>query len=125
MSEAPTSDAGEIMQVVDDTRERLTTLLERHYRGSGWSVERVDDGTVRARGLGGVTWIGLPVVAADLRQPEFPDRLRALADERMPTGELCPLELLPDGPCAPDLRALLNDLRLADRGHVDVYAVAA
>ncbi len=42
----------------------------------------------------------------------------------MQSGELCPLELLPDDACADGLRALLGDLRLGERGHVEVYALA-
>lgn len=72
-----------------------------------------------------MTWIGLPVVASDLTDASFRDRLRALGDERMPTGELCPLEILPDGDCAADLSALLDELRLSDRGHVELYTLAA
>jgi hypothetical protein len=107
-----------------EERQRLSDLLEAYYKGAGWSVEHGSDGTVRAKGLGGVTWIGLPVVAGDLEDAGFADTLRALGDERMPTGELCPLELLPDEGCADDLRALLAELRLADRGHVEVYSIA-
>lgn len=106
-------------------RRHLADLLEDYYRGCGWLAERRDDGTVRATGIGGVTWIGLPVVAHDLDDPGFAATLRALGEERMPTGELCPLELLPDEMCADDLRALLGELHLADRGHVEVYSVAA
>lgn len=110
---------------MDATRERLTTLMEDYYRGCGWPVSRAQDGTVRARGIGGVTWIGLPVVAGDLADPAFPDLLRALGNERMQSGELCPLELLPDEACAAGLRTLLDELRLGERGHVEVYALAA
>jgi len=42
-----------------------------------------------------VTWIGLPVSAEDLDDAGFEARLVELGGERMPTGELCPLELLP------------------------------
>ena len=108
-----------------EERQRLTDLLVAYYKRAGWVVDRRPDGTVRAKGLGGVTWIGLPVVAGDLIDPTFADALRTLGDERMPTGELCPLELLPAEGYADDLRALLAELRLADRGHVEVYSVAA
>lgn len=111
-------------RVMDD-RQQLAALLEENYRGLGWSVDQCADGTVRAKGHGGVTWIGLPVTAATLDDPSFPDTLLALASERMPTGELCPLELLPDPVCEPALRDVLERVRLADRGHVEVYAVAA
>lgn len=103
----------------------LADLLEDYYRGCGWQPDRHDDGTVRARGIGGVTWIGLPVTASDLADPRFASTLLELADERMPTGERCPLELLPDDACASALNALLETLGLADRGHVEVYAVVA
>lgn len=106
-------------------REQLMSLFEDYYRSCGWSTTRADDGTVRARGLGGVTWIGLPVVAGDLADPGFAEALRALSEERMPTGELCPLELLPAAACAGELRGLLAELRLSERGHVEVYALAA
>ncbi|HVM16075.1 MAG TPA: hypothetical protein VM290_00645 [Gaiellaceae bacterium] len=106
-------------------RQELRQLLEAYYRGCGWKVETADDGTVRAAGLGGVTWIGLPVVADDLADPDFPDRLRELGAQRMPQGQLCPLELLPDEGCADELRSLLDEVGLRERGHVEVYAVAA
>lgn len=108
-----------------DERARLTELLEDYYRGCGWQPERRADGTVRARGIGGVTWIGLPVTPSDVGDPDFAQTLLELSDERMPGGERCPLELLPDPGCADDLHGLLETLRLADRGHVEVYAVAA
>ena len=110
---------------MDTTREQLATVLEEHYRSCGWAAERAPDGTVRARGWGGVTWIGLPVAPGDLDNPAFEERLLALSSERMPTGELCPLELLPSADCADRLRTTLDRLRLGDRGHVEVYAVAA
>lgn len=110
---------------MDERRQELLNELEQYYRGAGWKVERAGDGTVRAAGIGGVTWIGLAVVAADLADAGFADRLLALADERMPRGQLCPLELLPGADCADELRALLDRLGLRDRGHVEVYALAA
>lgn len=106
-------------------REELTTVLEGYYRGCGFPVERQEDGSLRARGIGGVTWIGLPVLADDLGDESFSRRLLGLAEERMPRGERCPLELLPDEGCADDLRALLAELRLDGRGHVEVYSLAA
>lgn len=105
--------------------EQLAAKLEAHYRASGWQVERASDGTVRAHGWGGVTWIGLPVTANDLDDPEFLRHLLALSSERMPTGELCPLELLPSSDCAERLRHVLESIGLDERGHVEVYAVAA
>lgn len=106
-------------------RRELSSALENHYRACGWPVERADDGTVRAVGPGGVTWIGVPVVAADLDQDEFARRLVALSEQRMPAGQLCPLELLPAADCAGELRDLLARLRLAERGHVEIYSRAA
>lgn len=108
-----------------EQREELRAKLDAYYRACGWNVTSAGDGTVRATGLGGVTWIGLAVVADDLEDPAFARRLEALSDERMPTGQLCPLELLPAEECAEGLRALLDELRLRERGHVEVYAVAA
>ncbi len=110
---------------MEATRQELREALERYYRGCGFAVARGGDGSVRARGIGGVTWIGVPVVAEDLEDEAFASRLRDLAEERMPKGERCPLELLPAAECADGLRALLADLRLADRGHVEVYELAA
>ena len=101
-------------------------MLEQHYRGAGWKVQQREDCTVRAAGLDGVTWIGLPMVAADLSQPGFGQLLLSLADTYMPDGRaLCPLDLLPDPPCADELRALLDELRLRGLGHVEIYSLAA
>ncbi len=69
---------------MSERKQELLAALEGVYRGSGWKVTPAEDGTLRATGPGGVTWIGLAVVAEDLA-----------------------------------------DLRLADRGHVEVYSVAA
>lgn len=110
---------------MDERREQLLDILERYYRGCGWKVERSGDGTVRAAGAGGVTWIGMAVVESDLGADGFSDRLLDLSEQRMPRGELCPLELLPDESAAPELRSLLERLRLAERGHVEVYSLAA
>jgi hypothetical protein len=109
---------------MDDRRERLLGELERYYRGCGWKVERADDGTVRAAGVGGVTWIGMAVVGDDLADGSFPDRLVELSDVHMPAdGARCPFELLPDAACAAAVISLLTTLRLHER--VTVYSVAA
>lgn len=111
---------------MDARKQELRALLEDYYRSCGWKVELADDGTVRAAGIGGVTWIGLPVVRTDLESADFQARLLGLSEERMPHGgERCPLELLPDDDCADDVRSLLDRLRLRDRGHVEVYSLAA
>lgn len=80
---------------------------------------------MRAAGLSGVTWIGLPVVSADLADPAFEGRPTTLSDQRMPTGELCPLELLPDEGCAGALAELIDRLRIRARGNVGIYSTAA
>jgi hypothetical protein len=108
-----------------DRRNELRDLLELPYKSYGWKIMAATDGTVRAAGLNGVTWIGLPVLAEDLEDPAFEARLLTLSNERMPRGELCPLELLPDESCANAVRAVLDRLRLRDRGHVEVYSLAA
>lgn len=106
-------------------KTELRNALESYYQSCGWKVEHTSDGTVRASGIGGVTWIGLPVVATDLASEGFEAQLLELADQRMPQGALCPLELLPAEDCADDLRAMLARLRLSERGHVEVYSLAA
>ena len=100
--------------------------MEAHYRESGWAVRDRDEQTVRAVGPGGVTWIGMAVIAEDLVTDGLDEQLLALSDERMDGGRVvCPFELLPAPDCADDLRDRLRDLHVADRGHVTVYSVAA
>lgn len=109
---------------MDERRKHLLEQLERYYRGCGWKVEHAPDGTVRAAGTGGVTWIGMAVVDDDLADESFPERLLELSDVRMPDdGARCPFELLPDAACADGVVSLLERLRLAER--VTVYSVAA
>lgn len=107
------------------SRQELQALLAAHYHANGWKAVVAADGTVRAAGVGGVTWIGLAVTADDLTEDGFEARLLTLASERMPRGELCPLELLPTTACVADLRSVLERLRLRDRGNVEVYSTAA
>lgn len=107
---------------MDTDKQKLISLLEAHYRAKGWPVEWRDDGTLRARGLGGVTWIGLPVVTNDLLDEQFEARLMKLGEERTAEGKRCPLELLPAPECGDELRTVLRRLRLDERGHVEVYA---
>ncbi len=109
---------------MDEKRQELLGHLEAYYRGCGWPVERAEDGTTRAAGPGGVTWIGMPVLPEDLAATDFPERLRDLSEQRMPAGgERCPFELLPAEECVAELRQLLAELRLSDR--VSVYSLAA
>lgn len=105
------------------TRQELLGHLDAYYRGCGWPVERAEDGTVRARGPGGVTWIGLAITADDLLDPRLRARLVALSAERMETGERCPLEVLPAADCASAVRVLLAELGLVDL--VSIYSLAA
>jgi len=110
---------------MSSVKQRLVVQLEAYYRSCGWRVDRGEDGTVRASGPGGVTWIGLAVVPEDLAARDFEERLIELSEQRMPRGERCPFELLPAAECAEELRATLTRLRLAERGHVAVYSLAA
>lgn len=107
-----------------ERKQKLLGMLERYYRECGWPVARDEDGTVRASGIGGVTWIGMAVVPEDIAEDGFEERLVELSAQRMPKGgELCPLELLPAEECAADVRAVLGRLRLDER--VSVYSLAA
>ncbi len=109
---------------MESRRQELLDELERYYRGCGWKVERADDGTVRAAGVGGVTWIGMAVVMTDLAEEGFAERLIELSDVQMAEdGPRCPFELLPDPECAGAVSSLLSELRLAER--VSVYSLAA
>ncbi|MHB8469555.1 MAG: hypothetical protein ACYDCH_07370 [Gaiellaceae bacterium] len=108
---------------MEGRRQELLGELERYYRGCGWQVERAADGTVRAAGTGGVTWIGMAVVAADLDDDGFGPRLVELSDVREDDGARCPFELLPDASCAGAVKSLLAQLRLTER--VSVYSLAA
>ena len=110
---------------VSNVRQELLEQLETYYRSCGWKVESFADGTVRAAGIGGVTWIGMAVVPEDLESDAFEERLLELSEQRMPAGQRCPFELLPAEECADELRATLERLRLSERGHVGVYWLAA
>ena len=104
-------------------RQELQAKLVEYYRGCGFKPEVADDGTVRAAGLGGVKWIGVPILAEDLDSLSV--RLLELGEERMPAGQLCPLELLPDASCQEDVREVLRQTRIADRRYVEIYSLAA
>jgi len=104
-------------------KQELLDELERYYRGCGWKVERDEDGTLRAAGTGGVTWIGMAVVSEDLDDDGFSSRLVELSDIRENDGARCPFELFPDPGCAGEVKSLLAQLRLTER--VSVYSLAA
>jgi hypothetical protein len=104
-------------------RQELQAKLVEYYRGCGFKPSVAEDGTVRAAGLGGVTWIGLAILPEDLAR--LPGRLQELSEERMPAGQLCPLELLPDASCEEDVREVLRQTRIGDRRYVEVYSLAA
>ena len=104
-------------------REQLQAKLVEHYRGCGFDVEVASDGTVRAIGLGGVEWIGLVIVREDV--DSLADRLVELSGERMPTGQLCALELLPDADCEPAVQTVLERTRIRDWRYVEIYSLAA
>lgn len=107
-------------------RDDLIARLERHYRSQGWSSEHVEDGTLRANGPGGVTWIGATVLDDDLSSERLPAKLVELSEQRMPDGgELCPLDLLAPPECESELRSLLDRIGLSRRPHVSVYSLAA
>jgi hypothetical protein len=111
---------------VDSERLKLVSRLEAHYRSQGWPVECAEEGTVRASGPGGVTWLGAVVVPEDLTSEAFRERLVELSSRRMPGGaELCPLDLLATEECEGELRALLDRLGLSGRPHVSLYTRAA
>jgi hypothetical protein len=107
---------------VSARRQELQEKLVAYYRGCGFTPHVAEDGTVRASGLGGVTWIGVPILPEDL--DTLPDRLLALHEERMPAGQLCPLELLPDASCESEVREVLQRTRIADRRYVEIYSLA-
>ena len=65
------------------------------------------------------------MVQEDLHDDTFESMLLSLSDERTPSGQRCPLELLPAEECAAEVRALLAELRLDAMGHVEVYSTAA
>ncbi len=77
-------------------KQELLDRLERYERGCGWTVERDEDGVVRAR-RGRLIWIGMAVVSKGSRRPfDFEGRLLELGEERLPKGgELCPFEFFP------------------------------
>lgn len=120
------SEANGILRGVSDPRRKLTTMLHDHYRAGGRSVKQSAQGLLEVSGPGGVTWIGRAVVGEDFHSDGFEAEIVELADRRMPAGgELCPLDLLPDASCEPQLRELLERTGLDRRPHVSVYSLAA
>lgn len=113
------------MRVVTSNGTDLLDRLSAHYRSSGWKVERAEDGTLRAAGPGGVTWVGTAVRPDDVASDELEDRLTKLADQRMPqSGELCPLDVVVAEDAESGLRGLLDRTGLSARPHVSVYSLA-
>ena len=113
-----------MLTFVSATREELRGHLEAYYRSCGWPVDHAGDGTLRARGAGGVTWISLVVMREDIIGGGLAETLRRLSCERMPGGgERCPLELLPAAECVGEVRTLLAELGLSEL--VSVYSLAA
>lgn len=107
-------------------RATLLRRLEDHHRSHGWPVRRDHDGTLRATGPGGVTWIGSALVREDIATGGLDERLTELATTRMPIGgELCPVDLLAADDCEEELSAALSRLRLDERPHVSLYSSAA
>ena len=115
------------MPVVSDTRTELLERLADYYRGCGWPVRHLEDGTLAAAGPGGVTWHGRAVVREDLAEAErLDEQLAELAERRMPGGgELCPLDLLPTEDAGAGLHEALDRTGLRHRPHVSVYALTA
>lgn len=115
-----------ILIAVDGRREELLQALERVYAsGSVWGTPRREpDGTVRVEDVGGVTWIGIAVLAEDVHDRSFQARLGDYAGRTMPgTHWRCPVELMPEPSCQHELERVLRELRLEDA--VDVYQTAA
>ncbi len=107
------------------TRDDLRARLHEHYRKQGWATRADGERVVLAAGPGGVTWVGAAVCRDDLAAGRLDSELAKLAERRMATGELCPLELLPAPGCESELAALLERLGLSERRHVAVYSLGA
>lgn len=112
--------------VTEPDRSALLVLLERQYRQSGWSFRRGDDHVIRATGPGGVTWLGMAILADDLADAGLVERITDLAEQRMPRGgELCVLDLLPSAECHDELECLLDRAGLGARSNISLYALPA
>lgn len=112
--------------VVEADRSALLALLERQYRQSGWSSRRGGDDVIRAAGPGGVTWFGMAIVPEDVAGEGLVERIRGLADQRMPRGgELCVLDLLPSAECHDEVERLLDAAGLGSRSNISLYALPA
>jgi hypothetical protein len=98
---------------VSATRDRLADLLAAYDQGSGFRVERRSDGTV----LSG--YRSCQATSNILR-------CRTCCERSAKSGcrwASSARELLPAEDCVDDLRALLAELHLIERGHVEVYSV--
>ncbi len=107
------------------TQSAAHEALIANYERRGWrQVEPVgDDGVVSVAGPGGVTFHGRAVIGEEIPTPEFAGLLKRLAATRMPTGQLCPLDLMPEPEAGDELRRLLRDLHLDRLGHISVYSL--
>lgn len=99
--------------------------LIANYERLGWpQVEPIgDDGVVAVAGPGGVTFHGRAVRPVDIDDPEFKALVKRLAATRMPTGQLCPLDLMPEPAARERLKELLGELHLEREGHISVYSL--
>lgn len=73
-----------------ETRLRPLSELERTDASCGREVERSEDGTPRATGPGGGSWIGLAVVPEDLENEAFEERRRPLSEHVPCVGRRAP-----------------------------------
>jgi len=109
-----------------EARETLLSMLDRQYRSSGWvPVRRDEHDVLHAAGPGGVTWFGLAILPDDLESEHLADRIRALADRRMPGGERCVLDLLPAPECHDAVADLLDSLGLGTSKNISLYSMPA
>lgn len=116
-------DTAAMTAVTLGTRDAAHEALVANYERLGWKqVEPIgDDSVVAVAGPGGVTFHGRAVGLDDIANPEFAATLKRLSATRMPTGQLCPLDLMPSGDAAAALRSLLREMHIDRLGHVSIY----
>lgn len=113
-----------MVPLMDEERADLTSQLEAHYRRAGWVVNPgAEPDTLEATGPGGVDWVGTALLGAELDSPHMEERLRRLADRRMPSGEICPLDLVTSASDRAGVDDLLRRLRLGHLRHISVYSL--